>query len=129
MRTDPSVLPLSAMTISAHKPWRSMARMALAMHCGSVCSSFRHGITNETSTRSLFIDGKCRMPVRVRNRGDACQTRRIERARVIRISDREEDAARGRRAKVEGAVEVPHSALPIGPPVLDRVGLPGMVHQ
>src|SRR5262245_46508059 len=41
---DPSVLPLSAMTISARDACRARYARALAMQAGSVFASLRHGI-------------------------------------------------------------------------------------
>src|SRR4029453_2852225 len=109
MRTDPSVLPLSATTISAHKRCRSMARLALAMHCERVCSSFRQGITNDTSTRSLFIDGKGRVPANVVDRRHGGEARGVERTGGVGIGPRQEEAPGRRRAEIELAAEVQHA--------------------
>src|SRR2546423_10032656 len=50
MPRELSVLPLSAMTISAFRPCAAIAALALAMQAGSVVASLRQGMTMETST-------------------------------------------------------------------------------
>src|SRR5437763_4857420 len=49
MAREPSVLPLSATTISPSTPLASRKRRALAMHAPIVSASSRHGMTMESS--------------------------------------------------------------------------------
>src|SRR5262245_43537248 len=52
---DPSLLPLSTMTISLQKLWRAMYERALAMQIGSVLASFRQGIKMVSVTSSSNV--------------------------------------------------------------------------
>src|SRR5689334_22779829 len=53
---DPSVLPLSATTISPSIPASSSARRAFRMQVASVSDSLRHGMTTDTSGIMVSAD-------------------------------------------------------------------------
>src|SRR5262245_19487018 len=143
MRMEPSVLPLSATMISAARPCRSMARLAFSMQRGSVVASFKHGMTNDTSTTagpattcaparatSLLIQGEGGMAIRVLDHGDAGQPLdAIQPGWMVHVGGREEQAARRRGREIELGAEEPDAVFEFRALMLEHEKLPRVLHQ